>query len=500
MRVLMKRRVRHAIIALLVLCIIAGCSAGNAVSVNLPAETTKEMDQGSDIRIDAESADPDYDENAELQELRYLMNLNLRYILHDWWNGDKIYVFDDGSSYYNHEELTRQQQKEISRSTKSFQNWEKERYLYICMPDIRGNDENTIRPISHAVYCIAAALYLGYYDESITGVSAANARNMCVRLISSAAAIYKENKKNGWGEVWQSPLWAENIGFAAWLLWEDIPERDQKNVTGMILREAAYVTDHYDIPYYRDRDGNIIYEGDTKGEEIAWHAKILALAAVMYPEHERQSDWEEKQGKMLIASTATPEDAADSFGFLEGSNINSDGTAVNHHKIHVDYMTTICEEMGECIAVYRLAGREIPQEAVFNMDLIYRALVNVDLGDYNPQMAGQHFYMRDAAGNPTDEATMPEANDWGLHWYANCYLTDVMADSMELDKEIAEPYKAAVWRHLHLQKIKDQICRVNEEGVVTGQFFREGENDFVSGELFQMHNLVEAYIINGVYN
>ena len=201
---------------------------------------------------------------------------------------------------------------------------------------------------------------------------------------------------------------------------------------------------------------------------------------------------------MLIASTATQEDAVDSFGFLEGSNINSDGTVVNHHKIHVDYMTTICEEMAECIVVYGLAGRDIPQTAVFNMDLIYSALVNADLGDYNSQMAGQHFYMRDAEGNPTGEVTMPEANDWGMHWYANCYLTEVTADTMGLDKDIPEQYKASVWRRLHLERVKEQICRENQEGVITGQFFQDGENDFVSGELFQMHNLTEAYIISAV--
>ena len=437
-------------------------------------------------------------------ELTELMNLNLRYILNDWWNSDKINVFDSGSSYYDHWGLTKEQEREIRRSSKSFRNWKKEDDLYICLPEIRGYDENSVRPISHAVYCIASALRLGYYDKDITGISEEDAKDMCIRLITSIARRHKTNDAEGWGDVWQSPLWAENIGLAAWLLWEDIPAGDRTCVINMIRHETSYVMDHYDIPYYRDKEGVIVSEGDTKGEEIAWHAKILALSRAMFPEDERCAEWEDKLFRMLAASAATPEDAISDDNvdgivlgsFLEGSNINSDGTAVNHGRIHVDYMTTIYEEMAECIAVYKLAGLEVPEAAVFNLDLMYEALVNLDLGVFNSDMAGHHFYERDENGNPTEEVTMPEVNDWGMHWYANCYLADVTADTMGLDARIDEPYKASIWAELHLKKIKDMILRDNADGIITGRIFQEGENDFVSGDLFQMHNLVEAYIIS----
>ena len=81
----------------------------------------------------------------------------------------------------------------------------------------------------------------------------------------------------------------------------------------------------------------------------------------------------------------------------------------------------------------------------------------------------------------------------GGYWYANCFLADVYADVMNLDGEIED--KASVWSKLHLEKVKEQINRQNEDGEITGQFFQEGENNFVSGELFQAHNLVEAYIL-----
>lgn len=66
---------------------------------------------------------------------------------------------------------------------------------------------------------------------------------------------------------------------------------------------------------------------------------------------------------------------------------------------------------------------------------------------------------------------------------------------MNLDNDIEDKYKASVWSKLHLEKVKEQVKRQNEDGKITGRFFREGENSFVSGELFQAHNLVEAYVL-----
>lgn len=45
----------------------------------------------------------------------------------------------------------------------------------------------------------------------------------------------------------------------------------------------------------------------------------------------------------------------------------------------------------------------------------------------------------------------------------------------------------------HFEKMREQIYR-ETDGEITGQFFQKGENFFVSGELFMMHNLAEAYV------
>lgn len=83
----------------------------------------------------------------------------------------------------------------------------------------------------------------------------------------------------------------------------------------------------------------------------------------------------------------------------------------------------------------------------------------------------------------------------GGYWYSNCFLTDAYVDVMNLDDEIEDMYKASIWEKLHLEKAYEQVSRKNKDGEITGQFFQSGENSFVSGELFQAHNLVEAYVL-----
>ena len=89
---------------------------------------------------------------------------------------------------------------------------------------------------------------------------------------------------------------------------------------------------------------------------------------------------------------------------------------------------------------------------------------------------------------------MPGENDWGKPGYAIYYLCDVLADTMALDADLEEGCKAGVWEDLHFEKMSAQLHR-ETDGAITGQYFQPGENAFVSGELFMMHNLAEAYVL-----
>ena len=279
------------------------------------------------------------------------------------------------------------------------------------------------------------------------------------------------------------------------------PEIYEK-VERMVQDEADTLTRDFEIPYYRDAEGTIIYPGDTKGEEIAWMAKVLALACAMFPDSGNCPDWSGKLERMLAAATAMPQDVGsdrqvDSLSvgdLIDGSNVNEDGTVVNHDLYHIDYMATIIEEMGDTLTVFKIAGDPAPEAVLFNLDRIYEALICVDLGKYDADRAGEHFYMRGEKGQPTGETSMPGEDDWGSPGYAIFYLCDVMADTLGLDADVEEPFRAHVWEDLHYEKMREQVYR-ETDGVVTGQFFQPGENYFVSGDPFMMHNLAEACVL-----
>ena len=443
------------------------------------------------------------DENAELVRM---MNLNLHYILNIWWPSEKDFVYAAATSMKSDQQLTEERSAAIRESAQAFAGWKDVDLLPILYLS-RDQAENGIRPVSHAIYCIALALHCGYYDEEIAGASREDAEAMCIKLINSVVAEHRSNHPDDgedryWGDSWQSPLWAENIGLGAWLLRDSMKPEDYAKAERMVLDEADRMAYDFEIPYYQDENGKIVYPGDTKGEEIAWSAKILALACAMFPESEKRPDWNDKLERMLVSSTAMQEDLGSEKtvdgrkvgGMISGSNVNEDGTVVNHDLVHIDYMATIFEEMGDTAVVYKITGEPAPEAAAFNLDRIYQGLIYVDLGKYDENRAGLHFYLRDENGQPTGDVTMPGTNDWGKPGYAIYYLCDVMADTMKLDAEIEETCKARVWKELHYEKMREQICR-ETDGEITGQFFQPGENSFVSGELFMMHNLAEAYVL-----
>ena len=439
-------------------------------------------------------------------ELIRMMNLNLRYILQTWWPAEKDFVYAAATNMNSDRQLTEERTLAIKDSARAFADWKNTDVLPILYLS-RERAENGIRPVSHAIYCISLSLVYDYYDEEIVGVPREDARAMCEKLIRSVVEEHRSNHPESrddryWGESWQSPLWAENIALGAWLLRDGMEPETYEKVERMVIDEADRLTYDFEIPYYRDASGEIVYPGDTKGEELAWDAKILALACAMFPDSEKTPDWSDKLERMVVSATALQEDVGSERivdgqkvgEMIDGSNVNEDGTVVNHDLIHIDYMATILEEMGDTIAVYRIAGAPVPEAAVFNLDRIYRGLICTDLGKYDEKLAGRGFYLRDGDGRPTGEVTMPGENDWGKPGYAIYYLCDVLADTQALDADIEEGCKARAWEEQHFEKLCAQLRR-ETDGAITGQYFQPGENALVSGELFMMHNLAEAYVL-----
>lgn len=318
------------------------------------------------------------------------------------------------------------------------------------------NSEQAIRPPAEQGYALAVALRLGLYDPAVIGVPAATAEARALQLIRSVAYRHKANQPGGWGDHWQSAMWAAWTAHAAWLLWDRLPEADRTCVERMLVYEADRFID-YSVPYYRDPAGRIIFPGDTKSEENAWNASALNVAVNLMPHHPHHAAWMRKSVELMLSTYARPSDVTRPdlvhgqplARWLHGSNSNEDGSLVNHHLIHPDYMVAGLIEFNPAV-LYALARQPVPAAAFFNVDHTYAALTDLVFrpGPNPDDGAGANLPPGGTIYRPgSADLYFPQGNDWGTNRKMNYVFADVLVHAFQLDGQ--STIKAAAWEKLH---------------------------------------------------
>lgn len=334
-------------------------------------------------------------------------------------------------------------------------------------PDIR-------RPASQA-FALAVSVRTGAYDPVKAGASLAEAQTKTIKLIKSLARFHKANTSEGWGDHWQSAFWAALVGHAGWLLWDDLLPVDQEYLRRMVEHEANRFN-NYQVPYYKSKTGTLNFPGDTKAEENAWNAMILQLTTAMMPHHPNWKVWMSKNIELMISAFARPEDQTGKrvwhgkplAQWLNGSNIESDGTLANHDRIHPDYMTTINFNINAAL-VYPLAGMPTPEASFFNADVVYRALVELSFSAPPYAAPGGTIY-RERTGN----IYYPQDNDWGTHRRMHFALTDAQAHAFGFDSLVKK--KGDYWERYHARVVLEMQNRHAD-----GHAYADGKEDTYDG-------------------
>ena len=307
--------------------------------------------------------------------------------------------------------------------------------------DFFGTDENNLRPAADEAFALAVSIKTGVYDSKKIGVTTVVSKQRLNKLISSLAFRHRAVSKNGWGNSWQSALWASKAGWAAWLTWDSLSLQDKKNVQAMVEYEANRFNT-YPPPYYRDPNGKINYPGDTKAEENAWNAGVLQLATAMMPNHPNFNIWHGKMLQLMISSFARPLDLKSReivdgkmlSSWLRGSNIDNDGTLTNRGRMHPDYMTTITLNI-QAALMYSLAQLPVPRATFYNADIIYKALSD-------GKFYGSHIY-----NNGSGSISYPRGTALGLKRRMNFALLDIEAKIFGFDNLATK--KGDYWASLH---------------------------------------------------
>lgn len=411
----------HTKQALLAICLTLGTGL---CGPRQPAAAAKTTDPNAVVPINWKGLSHGYPTDAASQQLLAILRSANHYAVTTWWTEKKKFAAQDAAPYL----------------------------------DFGGKDEVAIRPSCEESFSLALSLKLGLYDPKLTGVSQADAEMRALRLVKSLAFRHRANTPGGWGNAWQSAMWASWCGQAGWLLWDKLSPTDQTNVQKMIVSEADRFLD-YKVPYYQDKTGKIVSPGDTKCEENAWNATILQLAVAMMPHHAHHDAWMQKNLELMVSTYARPSDVTRAevlngkplSEWLHGSNSNEDGTVVNHARIHPDYMVSGLFEFSP-VGVCALSHQPVPKAAFFNADVTYHALTDISF------VAGSTPYPIGGPIQPpggtiyrpqSGDIYCPQGNDWGGKRKMNFLAADVLAAAFHLDD--LSSIKASIWEALHAQ-------------------------------------------------
>lgn len=226
-----------------------------------------------------------------------------------------------------------------------------------------------------------------------------------------------------WGNSWQSTMWAANMGFAAWILKDDLDAELWSAVEGVVAYEADRFLDA--------RPGGKRY-GDTKAEENGWDQILISLAPNMLPDHPNAARWREKSIEWMMNTISAPQDVRNTT-VVDGRPVNEWVSAVNTHPdfllenhgfFHPSYTMVSPAEVGQGALFYAYAGNPVPEAAGHHLLDNWWAL--------------QEFMQ------PSGEWIFPQGMDWELHsdshihylaWLA-VYGRDPVAAEME--KQVAQ--------------------------------------------------------------
>lgn len=340
-------------------------------------------------------------------------------------------------------------------------------------------DNLQYRPPAGMALAGAVALATGIYDPAAVGLTETVARERVVKLITSVARAHKIHGGN-WG--YEGPgvkiynHIADPLILAGWLMWKDLPPADRECLRVALEAEANFFT-KAEVAYYRDKAGKLVPNGDprgdTKAEELGWGSIVLSVALNMMPQHPNRDRWELKLYEALLAGWARPSDTSSGeiyhgkplSAWLNGSNINENGT-VNNHGIdpHPHYMAAIVSNQHTVLA-YTLAGKAAPKAALFNLEHVYRAMVE-------QSFAGKTIYTPGSA-----EVHFPVGTDKGSNEYVKYAFLDLTAREFGGDRLVRR--KGAYWERLHIDKAlelqsRSQDGRSNlteEEGGIGREFW-----------------------------
>jgi hypothetical protein len=289
----------------------------------------------------------------------------------------------------------------------------------------QGDEELAIRRPAMAALTVAVAARTGAHADRQVGRTRADAIRYVDFLVRSIACQHASVTPGGWGAGFQTAHWANLVGEAAWLVWDQLAPQTRSYVANMIASEA---NTRLFVPtaYWADKAGTILTPGNTHAEDGAWNAALLELAVNMMPRAQSAPLWRAKAVQLAAGSYSTHADTVSPevvngipmLSRIAGSNIYDDGSVENHRRIHPDYSTNI-QHLWWAADFAGLAGRAVPAAMFHNAALVYGSFTRLGYTAGLPSPAGGTYLppggavYQPAIPDPLADIYYPQGSDWG---------------------------------------------------------------------------------------
>ena len=331
--------------------------------------------------------------------------------------------------------------------------------------------KTTVRAEASALYATGIALNKAYYRTNVVKIPPWDAMRRCVAWTNDLAISYD---RDHWGGGWQSALWTTYMGMGAKQIWKRLPQVTRDLVARDVAAEANHLL-KVPPPYYMDATGTILFPGDSKSEEDGWNASLLLFAAKEFPDNPHSLDWERQGRWYALLAYATPNQVGKDAR-IQGSNLNPDGTVVNHGRINPDYMFSMSEMLAKASINYARAGKPVPKEVRNNVGLVWSALTVKRFPVPAFRAPGGTIYRRGKNHTATSQMYYPVKPDWSSARRFNAAEMDVEAFALWADGRKPTPYQ---WARAHLDYTLRQQKRHSDL-----RTFSPGETSFPEDEQF----------------
>lgn len=258
-----------------------------------------------------------------------------------------------------------------------------------------GSGENGLRSMGNFIFIsslLASDITNGELGENINTEKHLERAKCALQYMTRSHLMGTIKCADGgkWGGDWQSSWWTTKMALGAKLIWKYLDDEEKSQIEKITIFEASQ---------HLDRVVPTGLYGDTKAEENAWDAEIIATAVALFPGHEKVNELKQKLIEFNMNTLSVAQDHF-SDSIVDGSrvkdmvyttNLYSDFTLDNHGAAHFCYIASSL--ISKTWSFYALLSnhQKIPESLLYNVEPFWKRAKTTFLGDRFAYIGGKDW-------------------------------------------------------------------------------------------------------------